>query len=128
MNSECCCNETGIKSECNALLRIVGMEDARARDVFMIRPFVGSIPYHGLCHTSAVYSLLVFVVDRQNKNSPKVIMGKSPVCHYYRFSEIFTWPNTSVTILAPNHHYMIVATQGKSEITQGTLSGASSLY
>ena len=132
MNSECCCNETGIKSdvksECDAVLRIVGMEDARARDVFKIRPFVGSIPYHGLCHTSAVYSLLVFVVDRQNKNSPKVIMGKSQVCHYYRFSEIFTWPNTSVTILAPNHHYMISAMQGKSEITQGTLSGASSLY
>ena len=56
MNSECCCNETGIKSdvksECDAVLRIVGMEDARARDVFMIRPFVGSIPYHGLCHAS----------------------------------------------------------------------------
>ena len=50
MNSECCCNETGIKSECNALLRIVGMEDARV--VFKIRPFVGSIPYHGLCHAS----------------------------------------------------------------------------
>ena len=27
----------------------------------------------------------------------------------YRFSEIFTRPNTSVTVLAPNHHYMISA-------------------
>ena len=71
---------TGIKSECDAMLKIVGWEHARARVVFKIRPFVGSIPYHGLCHASAVYSLLVFVVDRQNKNSPKVVMGKSQVC------------------------------------------------
>ena len=61
---------TGIKSECDAMLKIVGWEDARSRVVFKIRPFVGSIPYHRLCHASAVYSLLVFVVDRQNKNSP----------------------------------------------------------
>ena len=73
MNSECCCNETGIKSdvksEWDAMLRIVGGEDAPAV-VFKIQPFVGSIPYHRLCHASAVYSLLVFVVDRQNKDSP----------------------------------------------------------
>ena len=36
-------------------------------------------------------------------------MGKSQLYHYYRFSEIFTRPNTSVTVLAPNHHYMISA-------------------
>ena len=49
MNSECYRNETGIKSDvkslCDAMLRIVVGEDARAV-VFKIRPFVGSTSYH----------------------------------------------------------------------------------
>ena len=68
MNSECCCNGNQIWVWCHAEDRWGG--DARARVVFKIQPFVGSIPYHRLCHASAVYSLLVFVVDRQNKDSP----------------------------------------------------------
>ena len=35
--------------------------------------------------------------------------------------EIFTQPNTSVTILAPNHYYMINVNQANSEHILGTL-------
>ena len=76
----CCCNHTGIKSdvksECDAMLRIVGGEDAPAV-VFKIQPFVGSISYHGLCHASAEYLLLVFVVDRHKQEFSEGLWGEA---------------------------------------------------
>ena len=48
--------------------------------------------------------------------SASLEVGKHPLF------EIFTRPNTSVTILGPNHFFMINATQGNSEHTQRTLT------
>ena len=41
--------------------------------------------------------------------------------------DIFTQPNTSVTILVPNHYYVINATQGNLEQTLGPLWAHSEL-
>ena len=76
-----------------------------------------------LAHTSKLKVLfvkLIFKCNQANQRGPLALSAPSgalyAIMRLYRHGkqlfEIFMQPKTSVTILAPNHYYMINATQG----------------